>query len=187
VLEVRVEMDTGLVRALLGALSAPAFNEVAALAINDTVKNAQVEAAQQIAPLMGLPSKDVKEAFSFQLATPGHLEGSLVARGKAIKMIRFNPRVSRSGVSIRIAGKTETYRHAFRATMPRGHVGIYERRGRERLPIRELYGPSITGMLKRTDVLPALLDYLGVRLVANLMRQVERRARRDAGLHRQAA
>jgi hypothetical protein len=36
-------------------------------------------------------------------------------------------------------------------------------------------------MMKRTDVLPVVMDTLGVRLVANLMRQVERRARREAG------
>jgi hypothetical protein len=185
VVAVSVEMETGVLRALLDSLRAPAFNEVAALALNDTVKNAQVEAAQQIAPLMGLPSRDVKEAFSIRPATPGHLEAALVAQGKAIPMIRFSPRVSRtSGVSIRVAGKVETYRHAFRATVRHGHVGIFERKGKARLPIRELYGPSVPGMMKRTDVLPAVLDMMGVRLVANLMRQVERRARRDAGLHR---
>jgi hypothetical protein len=182
-MEVRVEMDTGIIRALVESLRAPAFDEVAALALNETVTNAEGEVAQQLEPMMGgLPARDVEAAFSIQPASTGHLEAALVVRGKAIPMIRFAPQVSRtSGVSIRIAGKVETYHRAFRATVRHGHVGIFERKGRERLPIRELYGPSVPGMMKRTDVLPVVMDTLGVRLVANLMRQVERRARREAG------
>ena len=184
-LEVRVEVDTAPLLALLDTLRQPTFNEVAALALNDTAKNAQVEAAQQIAPMMGLPSRVVKQAMTIQPARPDHLSAALVTRGKAIKMIEFRPRVSRTqGVSIRVAGKTETYRHAFKATVRHGHEGIFERRGRARLPIRELYGPSVPGIMKRTDVLPVVLDTMGVRLVANFMRQVDRRARREAGLHR---
>jgi hypothetical protein len=185
-MQLHVTVDTSPLRGVLGALQAPAFHEVAALAINDTAKNAQVEAAQQLAPMMGLPSRDVKAAFSIQPATPDHLAGALVARGRAIPMIKFRPRASRRGVSIRIAGKTEVYRHAFIATVRHGHVGVFERKGRERLPIRELYGPSITGMLKRSDVLPKLLETISDRLLVNLARQIDRRARREAGLHRGA-
>jgi Prophage minor tail protein Z (GPZ) len=185
--QVRVEIDTSTVAALMDALRAPAFHEVAALALNDTVKNAQVETAQIVAPMMGLPSRVVKDALSIEVARPDHLEAALVGRGKAIKMIEFGPRATRQGVRLRIAGKVEVYRHAFIATVRHGHTGVFERKGRERLPIRELYGPSVKGIMGRTDVLPRIAEAMGVRLVANLMRQIDRRARRDAGTHRRAA
>jgi hypothetical protein len=57
------------------------LNEVAALAPNDTAKNAQVEAVQQLAPLMGLPSKIIKEALVITPASASTLEADLLARG----------------------------------------------------------------------------------------------------------
>src|SRR4030095_16410433 len=87
-----------------------------------------------------------------------------------------------SGVTIQVGGKTERYRHAFIATMPGGgHRGVYERKGTARLPIRELYGPSVHGMMARTDVLPRIAEYLNERLLVNLARQIDRRIRRDSG------
>jgi hypothetical protein len=180
--DIRIEVDTAPIKAVLATLRPPAFNEVAALALNATAKNAEVEAAQVLRPLMGIKSSDLKAAMRIELARPDHLASAVIASGKAIPMIKFRPRVSRTqGVTITVAGKAERYRHAFRATVRHGHIGIFERKGRERLPIRELYGPSIPGMLRRTDVLPVILDTMSTRLVANLMRQIDRRARREAG------
>jgi Prophage minor tail protein Z (GPZ) len=179
--EVRVEIDTGVIAALMETLKAPDLNEVAALALNDTVKNARVETAQLLRPVMKVPSADIKESLHIEPARPEHLEAAMVAAGKPLKMIEFNPRASRAGVSVQIGGKTEVYRHAFLATMKTGHRGVYERRGAQRLPIRELYGPSVPGMLKRSDVLPNLTAYMESRLLVNLAREIDRRARRNAG------
>src|SRR4029450_7935439 len=181
-MELRLVVDLAPVRALLATLHPPALTEVSALALNDTAKNAQVEAAQVLRPMMGLPSADLKAAMRIELARPDHLESAVIASGKAIPMIKFRPRERRpDGVTITVAGKAERYKRAFIATVKHGHVGVFERKGRERLPIRELYGPSIPGMLRRTDVLPVILDAMSKRLVANLMRQIDRRARREAG------
>ena len=51
------------------------LNEVAARALNDTAKNAQVEAAPQLAPLMDLPSKTIKEALAITPASASTLKG----------------------------------------------------------------------------------------------------------------
>jgi Prophage minor tail protein Z (GPZ) len=181
---VRVEIDPAPVLAILNSLSSPAFEQVTALALNDTAKNAQVQAASQVAPLMGLPSRDVKAALTIEPARPEHLEAAVVARGRPIPMIRFKPRESRSGVHVRIGGDVETYRRAFIATVRHGHRGVFERVGKARLPIRELYGPSVPGMFARTDVLPVIQTTLRDRLLANLTRQFDRRMRREQGKHR---
>jgi hypothetical protein len=180
---VRVEVDAAPALAILEALSSPDLEQVAALAINDTLKNAQVQAARVIAPAMGAPSKTVKASLSIERARADHLTGALVARGKPLKMIEFRPRETRNGVQVRIGGKVETYRRAFIATMRTGHTGVFERKGRERLPIRELYGASVPGYMARTDVLPVIQRTLSERLVENLKRQLERRMRRNEGKH----
>lgn len=48
----------------------------------------------------------------------------------------------------------ELLRYAFRSKAG-GHLGIYEREGPERLPIRELYGPATTQMMYSNE---AVLD-----------------------------
>jgi hypothetical protein len=181
---IRVEVDAAPVLALLEALQAPDLAQVAALAINDTLKNAQVQAARVIAPGMNAPSRAVKAAISIEPARSDHLNGALVARGKPLKMIEFKPRQSRNGVQVRIGGDVETYRRAFIATMPTGHRGVFERRGRERGPLRELYGASVPGYMARSDVLPVIQTTLSERLNANLARQLERRMRRNEGKYK---
>lgn len=184
-IRVTVDVDPAPVLAILEALGRPQFQEVAALALNDTAKNAQVQAASQVAPLIGLPSRDVKESLTIESARPEHLEAAVVARGRPIPMIKFRPRENRQqGVSVRIGGKVEVYRHAFIATVRHGHVGVFERLGKARLPIRELYGPSVPGMMARSDVLPKIQQLLADRLVVNLTRQLDRRMRRNQGKHR---
>ncbi len=181
-MEVRVEFDTAPILAMCDALKPPGFNDVAALALNDTVTNAQVEAAQILRPMMELPSKRIKEAMRIEPARPDHLEAALVTSGKAIKMIEFHVRDTKTaGVQLMIAGKTETYRRAFIRTVKNQHRGVFERKGQARLPIRELYGPSVPGMMARSDVLPRVAEYMNLRLLENLKRQIGRRVRRGTG------
>lgn len=179
-MELRIEFDTNVVRAMLEAVSDPTFRTLAAKALTDTVTDGESQTAQLLRPIMGgVRPQEIDAALSTQPARPEHLEAALVGGGKAIPMIRFNPTVSRrEGVSIQIAGKTERYRHAFQATVRHGHTGIFERKGKERLPIRELYGPSVHGMMARTDVLPRVTALLEHDLLDNLSRQIERHVRR---------
>jgi Prophage minor tail protein Z (GPZ) len=189
--QVRIEVDAAPALALLEALSSPDLEQVAALAINDTLKNAQVQAARVIAPAMGAPSAAVKAAISIELARSDALTGALVARGKPLKMILFKTRPSQpmrgrrpppGGVSVRIGpGPPEVYRHAFIARMPTGHVGVFQRTAKG---LRELYGASVPGYMARSDVLPVIQATLSERLVANLTRQLDRRMRRNANKHK---
>lgn len=44
-----------------------------------------------------------------------------------------------AGVRVKLRG---SYRHAFIASMKSGHTGVMRRVGKERLPMRELFGPN---------------------------------------------
>ena len=49
-------------------------------------------------------------------------------------------------------GKQQKFENgAFVQKMPSGHIGIFEREGKSRLPIKELRGPSITGIFKAQE------------------------------------
>ncbi len=106
--------------------------------------------ARLVAQDMGLKVGVVKEAIKDRPATPTSLEVRLAASLKRIPLIDFGakgPMPSRGrgrGVTYRIGtggrGRVET---AFLAQMASGHRGVFKRAGRARLPIQELFGPSL--------------------------------------------
>jgi hypothetical protein len=180
-LAVRVEIDDKALRAILDAIQPPAINDVAARALNQTARDAEDEAVRILAPMMGLPAEAIDTAFQVTPATAGRLQASLVAAGKAIKMIEFHPRGSRQeGVVLHMAGKDEHYTHAFIVTVRHGHTGVFERKGHARLPIRELYGPSVPGMLARSDVLPKVVEAVEAALPTELATAIANQAKRAA-------
>jgi hypothetical protein len=65
-------------------------------------------------------------------------------KGWVIPLLKFDTVIDRQGrVSARVvrSGTRKALDHAFRAHMG-PHVGIYERIGPDRFPVRELYGPA---------------------------------------------
>lgn len=178
-LTVNVDIDDQALRAILDTLKAPALDDVAARALNDSAELGEEKATRTLAGMMGLPEKLIDEAFTIELAKPGDLETRLICSGKAIKMIVFKPTWSRQeGVVLHIAGKDERYRYSFITTVRHGHEGVFERKGKSRLPIRELYGPSVPGMMARTDVLPVVVATIQAALPASLATEIDRQAKR---------
>lgn len=182
-IELTIRVDISGVLGTMQALSSPRLERAAAAALNDTAKNAQVQAVKSAAPKLGLPSRDVKAAMSITSATTGHLEAAIIASGRPIPLIRFKPKDRRGvGVSVRIAGKTDVFRHAFIATMKSGYRAVWERVGTARGPVKQLYGPSIPGIMAREDVRTAVAETIDKQLGKNLKRETNRQLRAARGL-----
>ena len=65
-------------------------------------------------------------------------------RGNVIPLIRFDTHVGKDGrVTSRVlrTNARKALDHAFKVQM-NGHIGIFERIGRDRFPVKELFGPS---------------------------------------------
>jgi len=181
-LDLRVQMDVTAAVKTLDALSSPRLQRAAAAALNDTAKNAQVQAVKEVAPLIGLPSRDVKQATSIATASTGHLESQFITAGRPVPLIRFKVRDQRgTGVTARIGRKTDTFHHAFIARLRGGYRGVWERQGKERGPLRQLFGPSVPGMMARHDVQAVVTRTIDAQLLKNLARQLDRQMRAAAG------
>jgi hypothetical protein len=119
--------------------------------LNRAIVSGQAAIARLIAGDTGLKVKDVKTAFSLDKASDGRPSASVAAGFKRIPLIQFNVKDSSSkltkalggGVSYTIGNVRKSIPNAFVATMKTGHRGVFVRVGKKRLPIRELYGPSI--------------------------------------------
>jgi hypothetical protein len=118
-------------------------------AMNRAITSGRAFMVQRIAADTGLKSGDVRKALVLRNATEQRLEARLSAGLKRMPLIAFNargPEPSRGkgrGVSYRLKGGGGRIASAFIGTMRSGHRGVFMRSGKSRLPIRELFGPSL--------------------------------------------
>lgn len=117
-------------------------------ALNRGITGARTVMVREIARDTGMKSKDVRDALTMRLATPDRLQTRLAASLKRVPLIDFKGKSLATGVSFRTRGAkrggvTVRLPSAFIATMSNSHRGIFKRRGRKRLPIKELFGPSL--------------------------------------------
>jgi len=119
-------------------------------ALNRTLTSGKALLASRIAKDMGLKVGVAKAAIKTDKATVSRMDIRLRASLRRLPLYEFG---AKGSLPSRGQGRGVTYKvgtggrsraeHAFLARMPSGHVGVFARRSTKRLPIKELYGPSI--------------------------------------------
>lgn len=120
-------------------------------ALNRAGISTQTVMAREVSKDMGIKVGDAKKAMKITQAQEGSLQVAVKASGARIPLIAFGakgPEPSRGrgrGVTARMQGSRKRYAHAFIARMSSGHRGVFQRASTRgpRLPIRQLFGPSI--------------------------------------------
>lgn len=80
-------------------------------------------------------------------------EVSIKYHGTHIPLVRFDTRIDKDGRIITRVNRSsarKTLKNAFTAQF-HGTVGIYERKGESRFPLRQLYGPATPQMMDAND------------------------------------
>jgi hypothetical protein len=146
-----VRFDTSDVRIAQFRQRAP---QAIARALNRSLGSAKTVMVRVVAQDMGLRQRDVRDLIRESHAKPEHLVAQLFASFKRIPVYDFSAREERPrGVTAKLSGVRTRYPHAFIATMKSGHRGVFRRKTKARLPIKELFGPSIARVfLKHVDV-----------------------------------
>lgn len=117
--------------------------------LNYAIGGARDVMVAAIAADIGLEPDKVRKQLPIRNATTRELSATLSATRKRIPLIEFHaqgPVPSRGrgdGVSYQLRGGRGRVPNAFLATMKTGHKGVFARKGKSRLPIRELFGPSL--------------------------------------------
>jgi hypothetical protein len=140
-------------------------------ALNKTAMQARTAAAQEVRGAgYNIKSSAIKSSFSITKAARGRLVVVLKSTGRPVALINYGARQGKNGVSVQVKASRSVLRHAFIATMPNGHRGVFERTGKQHkkvmrngkairsgLPIKELFGPSIPQSLANDAVEKALM------------------------------
>jgi hypothetical protein len=143
------------VRRELGEVAAEA-PKICRRGINRTGEDTLTVIAAAVAEELALGQHEIRRRnLSLLRARDDRLEAVVRIFGRRIPLMHFAARATRKGVTYRIrrAGGRSLAFHAFIATMASGHVAAFARRliaGHRvaRLPIGELYGPSVVAAVE---------------------------------------
>ena len=141
-------------------------------AINRTSKMARTEGSKRIRERYAIKKSDVDPAIRIYAGTTRSLNARMVITGRPIPLGKFRVSIlkRRKGspggppVKARVlkGGKGVRLDYGFYAVMKSGHKGVFQRKGMpgrtmyKRLPIKELYGPSVPSMVSSEKVLKAI-------------------------------
>lgn len=141
---------------------------VASRAMRRVADMGRTQVVKRLVERIDVPSGIVRERTSaFERAG----EAVIAVRSSWIPLYKLGARQTRSGVTVMMRG---SYRSAFIAKMGSGHVGVFRRDGKARLPISELFGPNpandvatspdvyreLVTQVAETHVLPRMLHEL---------------------------
>lgn len=124
----------------------------------------------------GIASKNIRDEIRIDKANRSRPVVRVEIRGRRIPLIAFGakgPEPSRGkgrGVSYKLPTGRGRIGNAFISTMPSGHRGVYKRKGTKRLPVRELFGPSLPHVFQK--YLPVFREAASVALVKNIKSEI---------------
>lgn len=133
-------------------------------AINRSINSGNALVTRAIAGDTGLKLSFVKRYVSVAEASSSRLEASIKVSAARVPLMAFNAKGRRpsrgipGGVRVKLPGGRESHPQAFITTVrgplqngaiSGGHLGVFKREGKNRLPIRQLYGPSLWQAFKK--------------------------------------
>lgn len=139
--------DESLLRAMDALGARAVFAQVRAL--NRSAVTTRTFMQRAVADDTNLGSRDVAKQMRVDEATQQRLTSRVIISGKRIPLADFKARQTRRGVSADTGGGRKVYPGTFLATMKSGHLGVFARRGKARLPIDERYGPSLPHVFQK--------------------------------------
>lgn len=148
-MQINIRLDSE-ARDLLNAFP-ERVNLAASRAVNRALAGINTDGSKIIRQRYNVKKRDVSIGVRSFKATKSRLQGRIDFGGNAIALDKFNPSPKRytknkprQGISVEIRrGRKTLFRSSF---MSRAGV-IFVREGKERLPIKKLYGPRIYQMI----------------------------------------
>jgi hypothetical protein len=150
-------------------------------AINRTLNKGRTEAKREIRKIYEIKAKDI--AIRVRGASAARQKGEIRIEGGMKKLIEFKVRpktLARKGGRRRIItatvrrGKGGAIPRGFIAKMSSGHIGVFTRAGKERLPIGERLSIGSPIMATQPTVGPAVNKAMGDSLAKHMDQQINR-------------
>jgi hypothetical protein len=141
-------------------------------ALNRSLGTIRTSVLRSLAADTGLARKDIEPSVGTVRATFGRQEAHLAVTGRRIPILAFGARQTRRGVTYRSGSGRKLIPSAFLATMRSGHRGVFKRKTSRRLPIAELFGPSLPHAVRNRRIFELLVGPSGETLRKNLEHEI---------------
>lgn len=105
-----------------------ALPRVMSRGLNRTATEARTQASRRLSQATGLRVKDIRPRIVLKRATYKNWRSAIEFRAGGMPVVRFPHEPTTEGVTYRPSRRKHVLiRHAFRATMPSGHTGVFLR------------------------------------------------------------
>jgi len=194
-LKVSVTSNLNEVKARYSDASSRVVAPAAARALNRTAVTVRREVSSKIRLTYALPAADVKEQIRIMPATKARLEVRIVASGKRIPLYSFSAKqlkirrggkggqvtvkVLRAGGRKVVTGRKGLTGRPFIATMKSGHTGVFQRVGKGRLKIKELFSIDVPSAMVSQRLSKALRGVATSRFAIEFNRELKFRLSKD--------
>jgi hypothetical protein len=130
---------------------AKAFEKAILRTVNRLIVKGRKRATQKVREVYNVKAGDLKQSTRIYRARRARPEALLVISGKKMPLILFGARQRAKGTTVRVkktAGR-KLIRSAFIATMKSGKIQVWMRKGKSRLPIRQMFTVSPPKMFEK--------------------------------------
>ena len=162
-------------------------NKVVAKATNKAVERARVEAMLRIRDRYAISPSALSLRLKVNRASVRNPTAMIVWSSPEIAITKFKTKpikpASQSGIPVAlrqapeteiIKGQKKSWPHAFLAVMKSSHKGLFARKNKTSLPIKQFFGPSVAAMIGQRGVIKAITDATNAVIVEELEKQVTR-------------
>ncbi len=131
---------------LRDALDPKRYKKVVTRVLNKLGSQSKTAISREVRNTYNIKKDRLDAGFYTRRATWENLAVLLRYSGRTPGLQRFDARTTSRGVTVKVlkTGGRKVVRNAF---MPGKIIGVYKRVGKERFPIKRLYGPDIPGMV----------------------------------------
>ncbi|MFP4976382.1 phage tail protein [Paenibacillus sp. CN-4] len=153
-------------------------------ALNRVSQRVKTESGRKVRETYVTKAKTVTEQVVMRRGSVSSLSSELRWKGGNIPLLQFrtNPKAPTPGrparpvrAAVKRAGGNKKVDGAFLARMGSGHVGVFRRSGRRRLPVEELYGPAVPVMLNNEEIVEHLERFAADEMDKRLEHELNRR------------
>ena len=160
------------------ALSRDEITKSIRLALDRTGDQARTEASRTIRKEYNFKAREVRQTFSIRRARAGTLDVVIRSRGRRVPLIDMAARQKPRGVQVRVTRQAKLIPGTFIQRMPNGKIGVFERKGKDRNPIRQLFTIAIPEAFAGQKVREATMAKIREVFPRRLQFELERALRR---------
>lgn len=158
--EIAFTWDRGQIGALLTDAPEKALLRALSKSIRDAGRAMKAASTRSVRFRKRIKVKRVNESLPLKFSYGSSiedLEARMDVSADPIPVAEFPHRQTSRGVSVAInAGRRVMITSAFEARMRSGHLGVFKRRGKARLPIDELYSTRVSDVFSDNGMIPAV-------------------------------